>query len=222
MQIVGHRGAAGLAPENTLAAFMKGLKYGVNELECDLRVTKDNIVVISHDASLHDPDGNNVSIKDHSYEELVAHQADLMTFEELLKSIGGKPRLYLEVKPNEPTKPIIDILSIHLGKVPPESVKLASFDQEVLESLHQAFPGLATVVIESWSSFKARHRAKELNTKYLAMNQKYLWFGFIKAMSHRGYKLYAYTLNDPTKANKWAKYGLYAVVTDYPDKFAKI
>jgi len=48
----GHRGARGLLPENTLAAFGKALDIGVTTLETDLAVTKDGVVVISHDPDL--------------------------------------------------------------------------------------------------------------------------------------------------------------------------
>ena len=48
----GHRGARGLAPENTIAGFETALKTGVNTLELDLGLTKDGIVVVSHDTRL--------------------------------------------------------------------------------------------------------------------------------------------------------------------------
>ena len=48
----GHRGARGLAPENTLAAFRTALDLGVTTLETDLAVTKDDVLVISHDPML--------------------------------------------------------------------------------------------------------------------------------------------------------------------------
>lgn len=48
----GHRGARGLAPENTLAAFQVALDLGVDTLECDLAITKDGVVVIHHDLRL--------------------------------------------------------------------------------------------------------------------------------------------------------------------------
>jgi glycerophosphoryl diester phosphodiesterase len=48
----GHRGARGLAPENTLAAFETALRIGVTTLELDLAVTKDDVVVVSHDRRL--------------------------------------------------------------------------------------------------------------------------------------------------------------------------
>jgi glycerophosphoryl diester phosphodiesterase len=48
----GHRGARGLAPENTLAAFARALSLGVTTLELDTVVTRDGVVVVSHDAAL--------------------------------------------------------------------------------------------------------------------------------------------------------------------------
>lgn len=48
----GHRGARGLAPENTLAAFERALEIGVTTLELDIAITADGIAVISHDPAL--------------------------------------------------------------------------------------------------------------------------------------------------------------------------
>jgi glycerophosphoryl diester phosphodiesterase len=48
----GHRGARGLAPENTMAAFRKALSIGVTTIETDMAITKDGIVVMAHDREL--------------------------------------------------------------------------------------------------------------------------------------------------------------------------
>jgi glycerophosphoryl diester phosphodiesterase len=59
----GHRGARGLAPENTLPAFAAAMRIGVTTLELDIGMSKDDVVVISHDSFLNpdhtrSPDGN--------------------------------------------------------------------------------------------------------------------------------------------------------------------
>lgn len=64
----GHRGARGLAPENTLAAFRTALDLGVTTLETDLAITRDDVVVISHDPLLNPdlvrgPDGRWISTR---------------------------------------------------------------------------------------------------------------------------------------------------------------
>ena len=58
----GHRGARGLAPENTMAAFRKALAIGVSTLELDLALTRDGVLVVAHDPYVsadlaRDPDG---------------------------------------------------------------------------------------------------------------------------------------------------------------------
>jgi glycerophosphoryl diester phosphodiesterase len=52
LDLQGHRGARGLAPENTLPAFEKALEVGVDTLELDIGVTSDGVVVVSHDVAL--------------------------------------------------------------------------------------------------------------------------------------------------------------------------
>jgi glycerophosphoryl diester phosphodiesterase len=52
LDIEGHRGCRGLAPENTLAAFARALTLGVTTLELDTAVTRDGVVVVSHDSRL--------------------------------------------------------------------------------------------------------------------------------------------------------------------------
>jgi glycerophosphoryl diester phosphodiesterase len=52
LDIQGHRGARGLAPENTLPAFARALSLGVTTLEMDCAITKDGVVVVSHDPAL--------------------------------------------------------------------------------------------------------------------------------------------------------------------------
>ena len=52
VQIIGHRGAAGLAPENTLAAFKRGCALGVDAIELDVLVSADGELVVHHDFRL--------------------------------------------------------------------------------------------------------------------------------------------------------------------------
>lgn len=52
LDLQGHRGARGLAPENTLPAFARALSIGVTTLELDCAITRDGVVVVSHDSTL--------------------------------------------------------------------------------------------------------------------------------------------------------------------------
>lgn len=214
MKIIGHRGARGLAPENTIAGFKKALQYRVDWIEFDVRTTKDNIPIIHHDKNLRDQSGSKLVITQSSFEELKKHKDDLPTLAETLKFIDGKVALYIEVKPDVSTAPIVEVLKKYRHKF-----ILGSKSQATLLELHNSLPDAPKIVIEPFFGLRATHRARQLNTKMLAMNHHFLWFGFIKAMSNSGYQLWAYTLNEPEKTKRWVKYGLEGVVTDFPDRF---
>ena len=79
----GHRGARGLAPENTLPAFERALAIGVSSMELDIAVTADGVVVVSHDTRLNPVitrdasgrwlTGEGPRIKDLTYGQLLAY-----------------------------------------------------------------------------------------------------------------------------------------------------
>ncbi len=222
MRIIGHRGARGLAPENTIASLLKAIEHGVDEIEFDVRVTSDGIVVVHHDTHLVDQAGNHLLLAHNTYEELRAHKADLPTLEQALMAINRQVPALIEVKPDVDTKPIIKIIKSFLKKGwQPKDILVGSFKHATLRELHAALPEIQMVVIERWSGMRAVWRARELGTKRLNMNQRWLWRGFIAPMRRRGWELYPYTLNDKAKASRWANYGIAGIITDYPDRFEK-
>lgn len=216
MKIIGHRGAKGLAPENTIAGFKKALEHNVDQIEFDVRVTKDGIPIIHHNAELGDASGNKLQIKKTNYQELKRHKSDLVSLKEVLDFIDGAIDLYVEVKSRVDTKPIIKVLSRY--KHP---YALGSKSQSILFDLQRDLPKIPKIIIEPWSGLRATYRAKQVNTNIISMNQLFLWSGFIKSMYRRGYELYAYPVNDPKRAKRWQMHGLAGVITDFPDRFTK-
>jgi glycerophosphoryl diester phosphodiesterase len=220
MKIIGHRGACGLAPENTIASFKKALEHNVDGVEFDLRVTKDNIVIVHHDAELTDPNGEKRAVVEHTYAQLKEHKKDLPTFEEVLDTIGHRATLYVEVKPGVPTAPIIKIIKAYLGKGwKPDYFRFLSFSQPILHELQRELPDIPKIVSEKWSGIRVTRRARQLGTKHILISQKWLWWGFIEIIHRNGWYLGTYTLDDPVKARRWARHGLQVVFTDYPDRF---
>lgn len=196
MLIIGHRGARGLAPENTIASIQKAIELGVDMVEFDVRVTAQGRAVLHHD-------------------KLPKDTSQLDSLTDVLKFVAGKVPLYVEIKPGENIAPIIAALKKYKGRF-----LLASKSQKTLRQLHKAMPEVPKIVIEPWSGMRARRRASQVNAKVIAMDQRWLWSGFIKMIS-RKYEFWSYTINNPSQAKRWQKYGLAGVITDYPNLFKK-
>ena len=78
MKIIGHRGARHVAPENTVAALKHALKAGVDEIEIDVRVTKDGHVILHHNPVMK-MNGKNYATNAHTLQELRTQKSDLTT-----------------------------------------------------------------------------------------------------------------------------------------------
>ncbi len=218
-KIIGHRGARGLAPENTLAAIDKALANGADMIEIDVRVSSDGVPVLSHGKSL--AGHPRLHIREHSYQALQAARPDLPTLDEAVRHVKRRVPLMLEVKPGVAIGPFVATLRDALRDGwQPNDFLLGSKSQRILVALHHALPAIDKVVIERFLSVRAVSRAKQVGTRTLAMNQHFVWFGFVSAMHRRGYKLFVYTLNNPAKAKRWQRRGLAGVVTDHPELFA--
>jgi glycerophosphoryl diester phosphodiesterase len=219
MLIIGHRGAKGLAPENTKASFKAALDSRVDGIECEVRTSRDGVPVIIHDETILIA-GISEPVHQITFKNLKTAAVDLLTLEEALRFLNKRVPVIIEIKPKTETEPIVDCIRkrLHNGWKPSD-IKIASFDFNILKTMRAELPELDLVVNEPWSGVRARLRAKKLNTRFITMNQRWLWSGFIKAVARSGYKLSAYTLNDPQKARKYKMAGLYACITDFPDKF---
>ena len=106
---VAHRGASGTYPENTLLAFQKALDIGVDEIELDLYMTKDDHLIIMHDSTVDRTTDGTGSISDLTLAEIKALDAGIAfgeqfrgervpTWEEALELVQGKVGLNVHLK----------------------------------------------------------------------------------------------------------------------------
>ena len=104
MLIIGHRGAAGLAPENTIASLKAGFEAGSDILEFDVRITSDGIPILAHDAWI-----KGKSIRKHTYDELRA-LADIATLDDALSSFFGKILINIELKQSDHIDTVLTVI----------------------------------------------------------------------------------------------------------------
>lgn len=220
MLIIGHRGAKGLAPENTLAGLQAAVDAHADMIEVDVRVTADDVAVLHHDPVIALDDGRKFTIRKTDFSVLQSAKHDLLTLEAALRFIDRQAGVVLDIKPRQPAAPIAACIRPRLsGKRTDGGLVISSLDFKLLKKMHAEFPEVPVAVIEPWSGLKAGRRARRLGTDLITMNQKWLWSGFIKSVAKRGYKLSAYSIENPAKARRWEKHGLYGCITGYPDRF---
>lgn len=219
MKIIGHRGAKGLAPENTVASFKRALDHHVDAIELDVHLTRDNQLVCSHDPAIVTPNGKWHSISRHTYAELLKHKPDLTTLSQAIAAVNRRVPIVIEIKKRTPAAPVIECVQGFLDKGWRLSdFEFCSFVQAPLLALRKAFPAAELIPNEQWSSVKACKRARQLGSDRISMKQRWLWRGYLRVMQQRGWKVSSYTINSVARGRRWEPY-LYALYTDYPDRF---
>jgi len=219
MRVIGHRGARGLAPENTIASLEAAIMHGADAIEIDVRVTKDGVPVLHHGKAVRDASGR-LRIRTHRLAELRQHCPGLPTLAEAIAAVNRRVPLILEIKNGEPAAPIAAVIGSCLRSGwKPADLQVASFSWRVLCDVRRRLPVLPLIVSDRWSAVRAASRARRLGTRWIIMQQRWLWPGLISLLHRRQYELTAYTLNNPRRARRFARAGLYAVITDYPDRF---
>ncbi len=99
MQIYAHRGASADFPELTMAAYEGAVAQGADGFECDLRLTKDEVPVLWHNASMLERAGNSGLIAEMTYAEVARAYPQILTLRELLDfAMRHKKGVLLETK----------------------------------------------------------------------------------------------------------------------------
>lgn len=222
MLVIGHRGAAGLAPENSIEALHAGIEAGADMLEFDVRLTKDNILVIYHDFH---------TLRTHHKASLVSQSAlnklqnldiarPITTLEEVLDEFFGKILLNIELKSRGSGKATAEFLKKHYIKKTSDwdNVLFSSFNGSELVGARKVSKkaNLALLHHENPFLFIAYHWRIRLNA--VGFHRLYVNQLALEIAKKAGLFTYAYTVNRPQTALLLAEQGLDAVVTDYPNK----
>ncbi len=100
--VVGHRGAAGVEPENTIRGFRYAVELGVDYCECDVHLTKDNRLIVMHDETVDRTTNGTGAIRDLSFAEIRSLDAgkgeQVPTLDEVLEVLRDKVILLIELK----------------------------------------------------------------------------------------------------------------------------
>ncbi len=100
--VVGHRGAAGLMPENTIKGFRYAIELGVDYVECDLHLSRDKQLIVMHDSTVNRTTNGHGAIRDLAMARLrmldAGHGEQVPTFDEVLETVRHEAHLLIELK----------------------------------------------------------------------------------------------------------------------------
>ncbi len=219
MKIIGHRGAAGLGPENTIEAIRAAIRAGVDGVEFDIRISKDGQIVLCHDNNLQRTYGIDQEISNSTLAELQQSTSQpgpsIPTLKQALQATGNTT-VFIEAKGSNWSS----ILAKQLKSSPNmDKCTVIAFNHHELFNFSQKCPGVPLYALERHSPMDALQSARifgfdGIDLNYWLLNPLVYWL----SRRHQ-LQLAAYTVNKPLLMRfLQLLYPGISVTTDVPQK----
>ncbi|UPR57066.1 glycerophosphoryl diester phosphodiesterase [Vibrio sp. ED004] len=233
--ITGHRGAASLAPENTLVSIEQAAKAGAKWIEIDTQLSADGTPMVFHDKTVNRCTNGTGNIADLDLSALKTLDAGswfgsefagttIPTLNEALdKCLELDVTLNLEIKiyDDKAIQPLVEKVAalIEQKQFPIEKLLISSFKKEALSLCQQMMPEVKRgFICEVWNDFSLES-LKSLDLYSIHIDHRILDEKTAKAIKASGAVLKIWTLNDPQLAAKYFNLGVDNIITDVPNQF---
>lgn len=222
MQIIGHRGAAGLAPENTRAAFKAAINAGADWIEFDVRATKDGRVVVIHDAHTVRLGKRPRLISRSTYGELKQVKLRggqiILTLAEAMNAIDGQTKVNIEIKTAGCEQAVAHNIERMVKKgLTYEHFIVSSFKVAHLREVHRQNSKIPLALLHLHRPLRFL-KLRGLRVQAVGFHHRFLPGKAIHQAHLRDLFVYAYTVNSLKRGRQLAKRGVQGLVTNRPDK----
>jgi glycerophosphoryl diester phosphodiesterase len=237
-RVMAHRGASGLAPENTLAAFRRALADGADTLELDVTLTRDGQVVVIHDSTLDRTTNGSGPVGDLTLSQIKELDAGawfgpefagerVPTLQEVLDLAGADVLLEVELKTLSPwPRSLVNgVVAVIEQNGAERRVIVQSFNPGALFHLERANPQIATGLLyhgglplplrNRWFNALAHPDSMNLGLE-LATAQH------VAMLQGKGYPVVVWTVNEPEDMRRLVALGVDGIMTDRPDLLAQV
>lgn len=215
-RILGHRGASGHLPENSLAAFRAAARLGADGSELDVHATADGGLVIHHDPIVpgHGPIAGLRLAEVRS--RPLPNGEPIPTLEEALEVLAGQ-EAWIEIKGLSPALDDV-LIGVIQSSRSPERCGIHSFDHRIVARLGKRHPGLRLGILSA--SYPLDPVAPMVTTGALTLWQNWELVDreLVDAVHRRGGEVIAWTVNDSETGRRLAELGVDALCGNFPER----
>lgn len=215
LNVAAHRGAMGVEPENTLRSFRRAVADGADEVELDLRLTRDGHLVVLHDTTVDRTTDGSGAICDLTFAEARTLDAGLgeriPTFDEVAEAVDIAIQAQVEVP--EATDLVLAAIDRHdlLGRV-----IVTSFQPAILETVARTRPDVRRGLISNGCPPDTPSRAKAVGASTVYVGVDALSVEVVADCRKAGIDVWAWPVNDVDTVKRVQAAGIQGFTTDYP------
>lgn len=221
---IGHRGAAGHAPENTLLSFETAIRLGAHWIELDVQRHGDTLLVFHDDRVERTTNGHGrlLDLPLATVRALDAgHGERIPTLDEALDTIDGRVGVNIELKTADGTGAAVAAAlqrRVNRHGMDPERLLVSSFHLPELQAFQAQAPQIPVAALYCGVPLNLAADAAALGARCINLSSEFLEPALIADARARGLKVYVYTVNHPDEIARLRAEGIDGVFTDYPER----
>ena len=216
--VVGHRGAAGVEPENTIRGFRYAIELGVDYTECDVHLTRDGRLVVMHDAKVDRTTNGTGAIRELTFDQIRALDAgkgeQVPTLEEVLDVMRGQAIVLIEMKGEGVEEETVRI--VREAKME-EQVVLTCFHLERIRKAKQLAPELKVGFIVSNPTADSCQQAVDVEASGIGILYKNLTRELVEQAHAHGLDVRAWNPDTEPEMRAMLELGVDGVSSNRPD-----
>ncbi len=221
---IGHRGAMGYEPENTVRSFRKALELGCDMVELDIHACKTGELVVIHDPTLERTTNGKGPVRERTLDELRSLDAGkgerIPLLEEVLNLVQGKAAVNIELKGAVTARPLsrlIDRLCNEKGWSS-ETFLVSSFDHEELSAFRKLDPETPVGILFDENPPGLLEFALSLQAHSLHPSYRIVTPELVNAAHEQKIKVYAWTVDEPDDIEKMKRLNVDGIFSNFPDR----
>ena len=221
---IGHRGASGYEPENTLISFEKAIDLNADGIELDVHLTSDGHLVVIHDEKIDRTTNGKGEVHKISLQELkkirIDNSQEIPTLIEVFDLVNRRCMINIELKGICTAKPASDLINHYIldKKWEINDFLISSFDWKMLEEFHLLNPKIRIGVLTEESVDDALAFAKKIKAFSIHPDYQLLSKENVVLMHENGFGVFAWTVNSKEAIQKVKSFNVNGIISNFPDR----
>jgi glycerophosphoryl diester phosphodiesterase len=211
---IGHRGAKGHSPENTLASFEKAIALGVDMIELDVRLSLDKIPIVLHDATIDRTTSKTGLVTDYSAKEL--QLLGIPTLRDVFELVDNRCEINVELKTFSATQAVLNLIA--KSTFDQSKILMSSFDWNALQEIRFHDENIRIGVLTETDLDLAIAFAKFIKAEAIHPYFHLLTVENTEKIKAKGFKVFPWTINEPEDITFVKSLEVDGIITDFPER----
>lgn len=211
---IGHRGAKGHSPENTLASFEKAIALGVDMIELDVWLSSDKIPMVIHDETIDRTTSKMGLVTDYNAKEL--QHLGIPTLRDVFELVDNRCEINVEIKTFSATQAVLNLIAKNTFNQ--SKILISSFDWNALQEVRFHDEDIRIGVLSETDLDLAIAFAKFIKAEAIHPYYHLLTAENVEKIKEKGFKVFPWTINEPEDITFVKSLEVDGIITDFPER----